>query len=77
MPLYFFDIHHNAASIDQVGEELPDHRAAWKEATSAAGHMLRDLHGSLTPGRDWHMVVNDEFRNPLYVLQISSKKPRF
>ena len=75
MPLYFFDIDHGSANTDEEGEDFPDQNAAWKEATSTAGHMLRDLHRSLTPGHDWKMVVADEFRNPLFVLCISAQKP--
>ena len=76
MPLYFFDVHHGTASIDEEGENFPDQNAAWREATSSAGHMLRDLHKSLKPGCEWRMDVADEFRNPLFTVYIGTSKPR-
>lgn len=76
MPRYFFDVHHDTAQIDEHGEEFPDQHAAWKEATTIAGQTLQDLDGRLKPGRDWRMDVRDEFRNTLFVLNITAKKPR-
>ncbi|WP_244437168.1 DUF6894 family protein [Bradyrhizobium japonicum] len=43
MPRYFFHITHERTEIDDVGEELPDKHAAWKECHShgpadASGH---------------------------------------
>lgn len=75
MPRYFFHITHDRHQIDQEGEELPDKHAAWKEATETAGQMLQSLDGKLSPERDWHMEVTDEFQNTLYMLHISAEKP--
>jgi hypothetical protein len=61
---------------DYEGEELPDKHAAWKEATVTAGQILQGLDGSLTPAREWRMVVTDEFQNPLFVLHISAERPK-
>jgi hypothetical protein len=58
-----------------VGEELPDQRAAWKEATVTAGQLLQSLDGKLQPDQDWRMEVTDEFANPLYVIHVSAKRP--
>ena len=73
MPRYFFNVYHERAEPDEVGEELPDRRAAWKEATITAGQMLQSLDGKLQPGCDWRMEVMDEFANPLYVIHVSAK----
>ena len=62
MPRYFFHVHHDRSVEDYEGEELPDKHAA--------------LDGSLTPAREWRMVVTDEFQNPLFVLHISAEKPK-
>ena len=75
MPRYFFNVHHDTIQIDHVGEELPDKHAAWEEATVSAGQILQSLDGRLKPGHDWKMEVTDEFRNPLFVLLISARKP--
>jgi hypothetical protein len=73
MPRYFFNVHHERAEPDEVGEELPDRYAAWKEATITAGQILQSLDGKLQPGCDWRMEVMDEFGKPLYVIHVSAK----
>lgn len=74
MPRYFFNIYHEAPNVDREGEELADKHAAWKEATQMAGHILQDLDGNFQPGQTWKLEVPDEFRNPLYVLQVHAEK---
>jgi hypothetical protein len=76
MPRYFFHITHERTEIDDVGEELRDKHAAWKEATVTAGQMLQGIDGKLKPGRGWRMEVTDEFQNTLYVLHIQAEKPK-
>ena len=73
MPRYFFNVFHERSDPDEVGEELPDRHAAWKEATITAGQILQGLNGTLQPGRDWRMEVTDEFANPLFVINVSAK----
>jgi len=74
MPRYFFNIFHERAEFDSVGEELPDRHAAWKEATITAGQLLQSLDGKLQPGRDWQMEVTDEFANPFEATKLSSPR---
>lgn len=76
MPRYFFHIIHERTEIDDVGEELRDKHAAWKEAAVTAGQMLQGIDGKLKPGRDWRMEVTDEFQNTIYVLHIQAEKPK-
>jgi hypothetical protein len=73
MPRYFFNVYHERFDPDEVGEELPDRQAAWKEATKTAGQILQDLNGRFEPGADWRMEVTDEFANPLYLIRISAR----
>ena len=73
MPIYFFNVYHGCSEPDEVGEELPDRHAAWKEATITAGQILQSLDGRLQPNRDWQMEVTDEFANPLFVIKVSAK----
>jgi hypothetical protein len=54
--------------------ELPDQSAAWEKATMAAGEMIKNLDGALKPGHDWRMEVTDEFRNPLWELNLKARK---
>ena len=73
MPRYFFNVYHERPEPDDLGEELPDRHAAWKEATITAGQILQSLDGRLQPNRDWQMEVTDEFANPLFVIKVSAK----
>ena len=76
MPRYYFSVYHDVDYIDHEGEELADKHAAWEEATVSAGQILKSIDGKLKPGHDWRMEVTDEFRQPLFGLQISAKKER-
>ena len=73
MPRYFFNVYHERPEPDDLGEELPDRHAAWKEATITAGQILQGLDGKLQPNRDWRMEVTDEFANPLFLINVSVK----
>ena len=73
MPLYFFRVYHNGPSRDEVGEEFPDHRTAWKEATAMAGETLKDLDGALKPGHDWSLEVTDASARVLFSLVVSAE----
>lgn len=75
MPKYFFNVYSGPNAFrDEVGEELPDRHAAWREATSSAGESLKDLDGRLKPGTEWRMEVLDEFGNCLYRLTVHGAK---
>jgi hypothetical protein len=76
MPKYFFNIYHDRIMIDDKGEELPDKRSAWKEATVTTGQMIQSMNGQLSPGgTEWRMEVTDEFANPLYVVRVIAEAP--
>jgi len=77
MPRFFFNIYHERAELDEVGEELPDLQSAWHEATITAGQILQDLDGKLRPGKDWRMEVMDESLNRLFVIFIRAKTVPF
>jgi len=72
MPRYFFNIHHERSNIDPEGDELPDGHAAWREASRAAGEILRDC--ELTPGREWRLEVTDEFKSLIYVIRLNAER---
>jgi hypothetical protein len=55
------------------GLELPDREAAWAEATTASGELLRDLDGRLRPGDQWSMRVQDAFGADIYLLEFKTK----
>jgi hypothetical protein len=72
MPRYFFNVHHERSDADEIGEELPDQQAAWREATITAGQLLQGLGGRLQPGRDWRLEVTDERADTLFLICVSA-----
>jgi hypothetical protein len=74
MPKYYFDVDGLAPDSDAVGEELKNDHAAWEEATSYAGELLKDVDGNLMPGQEWRLVVSDVDRRELYVIHVRSQK---
>jgi hypothetical protein len=73
MPRYFFNVYHENAEPDEIGEQLTDLDAAWKEAIVTAGQILQDLDGKFQPGVDWRLEVTDEFANLLFVINVNAK----
>ncbi len=73
MPRYFFTIQDGRKStLKNDGLDLPDSDAAWIEATTACGELLRNLNGKLRPGDHWSMRVKDEAGTDLYVLEFKT-----
>ena len=71
MPRYFFSITHGERRQDHEDAlELPDDRAAWEEATSACGELLKDADGKLKPNQEWRMDVNDENQELIFSLML-------
>lgn len=73
MPTYFFNVRHGSLAIDHEGTDLPDDSAAWQQATTACGEMIRDLDGALKAGPEWRMEVLDEKREVIYSLRFQGK----
>jgi hypothetical protein len=74
MARYFFNIRTGESVPDQVGEELPNDEAAWKEATMIAGEVFKDINGKFKPGQEWSIEVTDERRNPVYLIKVSGEE---
>ena len=74
MPRYFFHVHGVRKSVDNVGEELADDKAAWDEATVVAAELFRDIDGKFQPGQQWTLDVTDEQQGPLYFIDVSARK---
>ena len=62
MPRFYFNVRNGdrLTDRDDLGQELPDQRAAWEFATRYAGESLRDLDGDLQPDDDWRLEVQTE-----------------
>ncbi|HEY3796593.1 MAG TPA: hypothetical protein VGM09_32635 [Bradyrhizobium sp.] len=77
MPRFYFHISHGDGSkIRNEGIELPDADAAWVEATTACGEIIRDLNGALKPGDAWRMIVKDETGAEMFHLEFSTRRIR-
>ena len=74
MPRYFFNVHNMQLSTDDLGEELPDDEAAWKEATRYAGELFKDIEDNFRPGQEWGIEVTDATRRRIYSIRITSGK---
>jgi hypothetical protein len=70
MPVYRFKTHYRENVEESDGIELESTRKAWKEATKAAGEILKDLDGSLEPHSEWRMDVFDDDGNSLFSLRL-------
>jgi hypothetical protein len=51
----------------------PNDEAAWEEATTACGEMIKDLDGKLKAGPDWEIVVSNEVGEMIYRLRVSAE----
>jgi hypothetical protein len=75
MPRYYFNVLNTSPTIiDDVGEELPDKEAAWRQATITAGEIFKDVDGRLRPGQEWALEVIDEAQKPLYLIHIEARQ---
>ncbi len=74
MPRYFFDVHNIPPVLDDIGQELSNDEAAWREAIAFAGQMFRDANGKVRPGQEWALDVADQNGKPLFLIRISTTK---
>jgi hypothetical protein len=74
MPRYYFNVHNVTPSVDDEGVELQDDEVAWRQATTTAGELFKDIDGKLRPNQEWSLEVADERRKPIYVIRISTQK---
>ena len=74
MPRYFFNITQGKVPRPpDEGMELPDDAAAWEEATTTCGEMIKELDGKLKAGPEWRMEVTRESGAVLYRLRFSAE----
>jgi hypothetical protein len=69
MPNFGFHIRHGNHSSDH-NVDLPDVRAAHKEATMIFGDMARDVAAQLNETPEWRMDVSDESGKSLFRLRL-------
>jgi hypothetical protein len=73
MPRYHFHVRFEGSSPDNEGSELIDMRAAWREAVTMTGGIIRELYDKLKLDQDWELEVTDEFRNTLWVITLRTR----
>jgi hypothetical protein len=73
-PRYFFDFHNCLLGCDEIGEELPNDEAAWREATIFTGQLFKEIDGKLGPGDSWKFKCNRPRSDPLFLIDISTAK---
>jgi hypothetical protein len=74
MARYFFNVHYGNHGLDTQGEDLPDDKAAWREATIFAGELFKDIDGQFQPGGQWQLEVTNEKGKPVYVISVTGEK---
>lgn len=71
MPLYYFStIHEDGCNDRDDPIDLPDNKAAWGQATTAFGEMLKEIDGDLKPNTEWRLDVKDEFQVLIFSLKL-------
>jgi hypothetical protein len=75
MPLYFISTTiGNESNIREEPLDLPDDSAAWSEATTACGEIMKDLDGRFPLPGEWRLDVRNERAKPLFSLRILAEK---
>jgi hypothetical protein len=69
-----FHVRNIPPTRDEVGEELLNDEAAWREATILAGEIFRDLDGRIRPDQEWAIQGTDQAGIPLFQISISTSK---
>jgi hypothetical protein len=72
----FVHVHGVRQGSDEVGDELPDDKTAWDEATIIAAELFRDIDGKFQPGQEWTLEMTDAQGRSFYSINISVRKLR-
>jgi hypothetical protein len=68
MPRYFFDFANGNPHTDDIGEELSDDWAAWREALK----ITREVEDTLAPGGRWFLEVRRD-ADPVFRIEINTQ----
>jgi hypothetical protein len=69
---YYFNVQNIGLGPDLVGELFETDEAAWKEAVTTAGQILKDLDANCRPGQEWSLEVSDCERNPPFQIYVKA-----
>ena len=71
MPLYFFRIQNGEYSgASDLGTEIADHDAAWKELTRVCASLAGGISRKLKENSEWQMELLDEAKKPVFRIRI-------
>jgi len=74
MPRYFFRITHGQFSgAADLGVELADRDAAWKEITSICGDLLGSITRKLMQNAEWQMELLDQSKAPVFRIRLKAE----
>jgi hypothetical protein len=76
MPVYFFYVRNIPSELDDIGKDLPNDEAAWREAKALTAAIFKDVDGGIRPGDEWALTVTAEHRAPVFQIQIITEKLR-
>ena len=65
VPQYFFNVRDGRSSIDEEGDELPDHASAKRMAVAVLAELLPDHADSILKGGQVSIQVLDDQRSPI------------
>ena len=68
MPRFHFNVHDGFVRPDPKGEELPDLKAARREAIRLAGSILEEDADRVLLGEVWYMEITDDRGSVLFHL---------
>jgi hypothetical protein len=74
MPSYYIksNLYSETTDLDEL-IELPDDHAAWKEATTSLGEILRNVDGKLAAPGAWEVKVIREDGTKIYSLRLTAE----
>ena len=71
MPRYYFVVTLNGETTEPTEPvDLPNMDAAWEEATTAAGEIIRDCDGQLSVDGKWQIEIQASSRKPLRTIRL-------
>lgn len=74
-PIYFLRVFTNGIERHRTeGLAFPSREAAWEEASTSAGEIIREMDGKMHPGLDWRMDVVDEAGRIIYRFCFSAEE---
>ena len=73
--LYYFRVFTNGIERHRTeGLAFSSREAAWEEASTSTGEILREMDGKMHIGLDWRMDVTDSADTPIYRLSFKTEE---